>query len=712
MVSIKDIFKRNKNESKDRISDRELKTWFERGLKKGYSFSRLREILINRGLIKEANRLIEIRKSYFPKKREIILLLFASIFMLTLVLVLIIFSSSNLNNEKISLTGKIISEAELPGGAIVNVNFDDEVGVVRDDFYGIQSLPIISPYGKVSNDNTCIADDFSNYELERIAYNDLGYKVIRSDAYLSYNSISEGIFNESMNNDADIRNFKSLVIYAYDNGYKIHFVAGYMPEWLANKTSGYCTSTDNWAYCSPTNYTKFGELVVDYLDYVTEYGLYSSAIESVEVWNEPAESYWLNNLSRDNIIKATEYIKLYNTTYDAVKSAYPNIAVGGPSTQIVDTNMFNTFLSNMTTKMDFISTHNYHAFVGGFNNFQGSVSSIKSSCIAYSANCSWIFISEWNMYPNIGYSYSNFHSATINNAYINLLNNDINNVTSILHLFSLSYKNISCSSIQNYSIFSQFEPTYTNIYKDIKNFATYHSAGSTVVKSNSSSNNIKVVASKKGNSQYITVINTGAEINVGINIFGENASQIKDLETNETYNVTNGGVYIGNMSQYEIRYFIILYNPASPEEEPEEPYNPPSGGSNSVDKILEKECNETYLSTKTCEDFGYVSGTLSYGPECTLDTSNCIKIISGESDTTNPSNTNPIIDNEEYIAESDKKTGKNKTGFALFNNQETSPISYGILFSLIIGILILIFYIVRMFIRMKKYNNLRMMLLT
>jgi hypothetical protein len=113
---------------------------------------------------------------------------------------------------------------------------------------------------------------------------------------------------------------------------------------------------------------------------------------------------------------------------------------------------------------------------------------------------------------------------------------------------------------QRWSMVSEpgLDNAYYPPYNITKNFATYHSAGSMVVKSNSSLGSIKVVASKRNDSQYITVINTGANASVSLNISGNICIGIKDLESGENYTLNNGIVQIGAIGQYGIRYFVNL----------------------------------------------------------------------------------------------------------------------------------------------------------
>jgi len=95
-------------------------------------------------------------------------------------------------------------------------------------------------------------------------------------------------------------------------------------------------------------------------------------------------------------------------------------------------------------------------------------------------------------------------------------------------------------------------------YNVTKNFATYHSSGSIVVKSLSNLSSIKAVASKKDR-QYITIINSGENASIKLKIIKNASSSFKDLETGEIYTLNNGNIDIGKIEKYGIRY-LESYN--------------------------------------------------------------------------------------------------------------------------------------------------------
>lgn len=687
--------------SKKNKSKSEIENWFNDCSKKGYSPAQLRYALIDNGLEKEANKLTKIHKISSLKKTNLILSLFACIMGVVLLLSLIFI----LYPGKILFSGYFISEADLPGGALINVNFSNEVGVVREDFYGVNAMGVwgsnlswIDPEGDGTKN---IASD---YEWHRDAMQNAGINYLREDMGLERVSISEGVFDTtSMNNNyGNLNTRRNLVEYAKANNIKLLFIADYMPEWLANKSS-YCNSTYNWAYCPPSNYTKWGKLVVDFLQAV---GCDTNTCE-VEVWNEPYEDlFWLNNLSYDHLTKAKEYVKLYNATYDAIKSAYPSMAVGGLSGFPRDApNLMKAFLSNETTNMDFVSIHPYEDLSGFYisrNTLITDIELLLNNCATYGANCSRIILTEWNVYNSDLLNDSaraNEYGAQIGYGYMSLLNKYPENVSSNLFNWAEanSYSDTSIYPGYPYRWSMVSEPLLDNAYYPpynvTKNFASYHPPGSTVIKSNSSSSNVKVVASK---TQYITVINAGASVNIGLNIFGKEVSQIKDLETNEIYNVTDGGVYIGNMSQYQIRYFVTLNNSIPSQEEQDDSDNSNIGGGSGY-KIIEEECENISLSGKTCQSLGYASGTLSYGPECTLDTSRCIPYVYDQENTVITINLDEESINNSY--EDSKKNGDTKSNQKIFSSSGV------ILYILVAGILILLFFIAKISIKIRKHNN-------
>lgn len=109
---------------------------------------------------------------------------------------------------------------------------------------------------------------------------------------------------------------------------------GFMPEALSVKPKPYRHDWKpgldynrvytGWAY-PPKDYRKWGELVYEWVKHSLErYGNDEVRTWYWEVWNEPNIGYWQGSQE--------EYFKLYDYAADAVKRAFPEARVGGPST--------------------------------------------------------------------------------------------------------------------------------------------------------------------------------------------------------------------------------------------------------------------------------------------------------------------------------------------------------------------------------------------
>jgi len=342
-----------------------------------------------------------------------------------------------------------------PVNPTIEVNFSSSIGDIRNEAVVHTGLAPRDPFGSTQS---CIWDTVGNYTLERQAFSNSGMKLIKLDSHLYYNANEDKTFSSS-GKDTNITSKKQVVNWAYQNGLKVMFTITGTPEWLGNKTTGYCnTSTSTNSSCPPSNYTRWGELVIDFAN-ITDCSIYQDTC-IFEIGNEMYGGGWLNNLSYDNITKGTEFVKLYNASYIALKDTYPNIRVGGAGFFYQAPLITQTFLSNMTTNMDFVSIHSYYYSTDFLNRVNTDVNNLRLNCSTYGANCSWIIISEWNSEITDGLAFTNYHSMGTGTQYINLLNNGANNLSSIIYKFNTQYTNHSCDSNYNYSIFSQAEPLY------------------------------------------------------------------------------------------------------------------------------------------------------------------------------------------------------------------------------------------------------------
>ena len=103
------------------------------------------------------------------------------------------------------------------------------------------------------------------------------------------------------------------------------FVIGKMPPWLSSSSDSSPSATPGWAILHtrpPASYSEWQTVVSALVDrIVNTYGISDAQFE---IWNEPDLGSWTGTKA--------EYFRLYQVTYDAVKSVDPDLRVGGPST--------------------------------------------------------------------------------------------------------------------------------------------------------------------------------------------------------------------------------------------------------------------------------------------------------------------------------------------------------------------------------------------
>ena len=120
-----------------------------------------------------------------------------------------------------------------------------------------------------------------------------------------------------------------------------------------------------------------------------------NAIESVEIWNEPDTThFWSGN--------ATEFAALFCDTLESLKSAFPNLTIGGPglagsaTTTPQGQAFINTLLSTCQSRSltpDFLSCHYYGNTVAGFTSV---IAYLRGRLDAYGFTGVPLHISEWN----------------------------------------------------------------------------------------------------------------------------------------------------------------------------------------------------------------------------------------------------------------------------------------------------------------------------
>lgn len=379
-------------------------------------------------------------------------------------------------------------------------------------------------------------------------------------------------FDLKVYNTSELKKTADLVKWGYNNGITIVISIMGMPTYLQNRTSGYCNESGlgtyggGWTSCPPNNLSATNDMEVHLLNNITNYGQYKNVI--LEVGNEPfhqlagSSGAWCNNRSFDHIDKATEYVKWYNSTYDAIKgnSNLSWIKIMGPAGSIPSDspNLFKTFLSNMSTKMDGVSFHS-DPDTDNVLLLENDITDILANCTFYGANCTYLLLSEWGtgtIYKRNSTSRFNELSNNYAENYIFMLNNYPANIIGAIWVWS--ERTAYSGGTQYWDMIVQPElvnPTYSQYkasYNVTKSFAHLCPAGSTVYTSSSDDSTIKTVTCKKGLQRSVIVINTDTTSkNVSLNFSGSGISQLTNyLDSSETYN--NGDSKI--MDSYDILY--------------------------------------------------------------------------------------------------------------------------------------------------------------
>jgi hypothetical protein len=143
-------------------------------------------MLLRHGLKDEASKLILLHKPLSVNRDKTgLILLFLCAFFFGLFLTSSFILNAGSLNGKLTWRGYIISQDKNPG-AIVNVNFEDDIGKVREDFYGVNT------HGKFLDEDITIIDKDddgtretgSNEEWHRSAFYNSKINFIRTDMYL------------------------------------------------------------------------------------------------------------------------------------------------------------------------------------------------------------------------------------------------------------------------------------------------------------------------------------------------------------------------------------------------------------------------------------------------------------------------------------------------------------------------------------------------
>lgn len=452
--------------------------------------------------------------------------------------------------------------------ATLTANFSNSIGTINNNFYGTNT------HGSWLSDFTGITYNYTWYQNQFL---DSNMKIMRADAHLDGTT---GATAENTFDSGRIEKYSNLVIWARQNDIKILWVMGYMPSFLANTTvsGATCLNNDNYnKTCPPTNYTSWGNVNVNFLNAIG----CDPNVCMVEIWNEPElAQYFLYGIGETLAgagNRSREYNLIYNASYNAIKTLNSSYQIGGiayNSIGDISYPILNGFLGNFSNQMDFVSTHRYYKYpedsTSGLNYYDTldtRIDTLLSKCTTYSANCSKIFVSEFNTnnatIQNTS-AYSSLYGEEFSQALAFGLNNYPANISFINYQFSEAFNYSDTINYPEYpkkwSMLSG--PTYDNAFYPpfnvTKNFAHLCPSGGTVYQTNSSDSTIKLVSCKDGNKYNIIAINTGTESrNVSLDLTGVYPyRQLKEYETNNHYLVdtTTNITQLGVLDSYEILY--------------------------------------------------------------------------------------------------------------------------------------------------------------
>lgn len=291
--------------------------------------------------------------------------------------------------KKTPTTGNTISEQN---AVLVTIKANEEVGRVRDDFYGVNDgFFRLSKSTKIDLDKDNIAESFGNYEFHRNAFLESNMDSVMLWVDLPSLSTGDGTFNYNR-----INILKEEIRYLYDKNKTIIIdLRGGIPNYLQDRSSTYCNST-MYGSCPPNYNLTFLKLFDNLIFNITD-GFTNNYSMSFEIQNEPYGDSWLNALPLDDPIKGKELAYYFSYIYNYTKPKYPFINIGGCGFFTVHPKITNAFLSNLSSNIDFISTHPYDYLSTNSYVQRDSVKELLELCSTYSVNCGYILLSEWTV---------------------------------------------------------------------------------------------------------------------------------------------------------------------------------------------------------------------------------------------------------------------------------------------------------------------------
>ncbi|SFT83562.1 Por secretion system C-terminal sorting domain-containing protein [Lishizhenia tianjinensis] len=228
------------------------------------------------------------------------------------------------------------------------------------------------------------------------------------------NSIRLHVIESALNNSSNLQDclqlldgVQSTLQELANKADKVFFIFEKMPAWLSSSSDGTAATTPGWYVLNtkpPSSYAHWDTMVVAMVNkIVNDFGIDNAYFE---FWNEPDLGSWTGT--------SAEYFKLFQHTYDAVKSVNTNLSVGGAATNFWanninyqppygyvsnargDSSLIGQLLDSTyawNKSLDFIS---WHSFNISYQSNHNAVEYIEQKCNSLGINLPSLVISEWN----------------------------------------------------------------------------------------------------------------------------------------------------------------------------------------------------------------------------------------------------------------------------------------------------------------------------
>lgn len=464
-----------------------------------------------------------------------------------------------------------------PLDTTVTANFSTNLSLINDFFYGVSSGYAWGSAQTMwydSNGDGSL-DAHSNATWHREKFDEGGIRFIRIDSDLNRVANSNHTFNTTGINRLGAGNIRDVVEWAGNETAagrptKVLVILSYMPSWLAASNAAWCSAGS--MTCPPSNYTRWEELITDWMNYTTQDHAYDDAV-AVEVWNEPSlTTFWMNNLHQTNNItdRIGAYNTLYNHTADAVRTWNASIDIAGPAGAIYtywnpySQNWVQDFCQNNTV-YDAVSFHVYPEITDG--DISSNLDTFRGYVDAYCRSGVDIWVTEWNyVNSNMQVNQSDtVYAKQFYQMYDYMLSSGADRYRSMVYdwmdVFPYNYTARDGWPYRWDSVYEQAQ-LYTP-YNITANLSTYHSTGSQSVNTSTDTPSILSIASNNGSAHYVSVFNSETDTrNLTIAVTGLNVTNLTDVSTGTVYPVVNGSAYIGLLTAYELRFYSVNTPPA------------------------------------------------------------------------------------------------------------------------------------------------------